>query len=155
MFLCFPTKRQQFFFFLIISAGTGRWESEKCTFCETTILTVSCSDCTPDCSREFLLSKIKLKGQTSHIRSSREWYHWPWLVRTSLCTANTANSKQIIPEKEVRGLSPSFQVHVFVSDLYIPTIGLPILLQENMWTEPYREYINRKQVYECGDHDHD
>ncbi len=87
--------------------------------------------------------KIKLKGQTSQIRSSREWYHWPWLVRTSLCTANTANSKQIIPEKELRGLSPSFHVHVSVSDLYIPTIGLPILLQENMWTEPCREYINR------------
>jgi hypothetical protein len=26
--------------------------------------------------------------------------------------------------------------HVSVSDLYIPTIGLPILLQENMWTDP-------------------
>jgi hypothetical protein len=25
---------------------------------------------------------------------------------------------------------------VSVSDLYIPTIGLPILLQENMWTNP-------------------
>jgi hypothetical protein len=23
-----------------------------------------------------------------------------------------------------------------MSDLYIPTIGLPILLQENMWTDP-------------------
>jgi hypothetical protein len=23
-----------------------------------------------------------------------------------------------------------------VSDLYIPTIGLPFLLQENMWTDP-------------------
>jgi hypothetical protein len=25
---------------------------------------------------------------------------------------------------------------MFVSDLYIPTIDLPILLQENMWTDP-------------------
>jgi hypothetical protein len=37
---------------------------------------------------------------------------------------------------ELRSLSPKFHMHVFVSDLYIPTIGLPILLQENMWTDP-------------------
>jgi hypothetical protein len=49
---------------------------------------------------------------------------------------NTANSKQIYLEKELRCLSPNVHMHVFVSDLYIPTIGLPILLQENMWTDP-------------------
>jgi hypothetical protein len=61
-------------------------------------------------------------------------------VEELLCTAlqitNTENSKQIFPEKELRGLSPNFHIHVSVSDLYIPTIGLPILLQENMWTDP-------------------
>jgi hypothetical protein len=41
---------------------------------------------------------------------------------------NSENSKQVFPEKELRGLSPNFHIHVFVSDLYIPTIGLPILL---------------------------
>jgi hypothetical protein len=41
------------------------------------------------------------------------------------------NSKQIFPEKELRGLSPNIDIHVSVSDLYILTIGLPILLQEN------------------------
>ncbi len=45
----------------------------------------------------------------------------------------TENSKQIFPEKELRGLNPNFYIHVSVSDLYIPTIGLPILPQENMW----------------------
>ncbi len=41
-------------------------------------------------------------------------------------------SKKIFPEKEYRGLSPNFQIHASVSDLYIPTIGLPlpILLEE-------------------------
>ncbi len=34
----------------------------------------------------------------------------------------------------MRGVSPNFHIHVSVSDLYIPRIGLPILLQENMWT---------------------
>jgi hypothetical protein len=49
---------------------------------------------------------------------------------------NTENSKQIFPEKEYRGLSPDIHINVSVIDLYIPTIGLPILLQENMWTDP-------------------
>jgi hypothetical protein len=45
---------------------------------------------------------------------------------------NTKNFKQKFQEKELRGLSPNFQIHVSVRDLYISTIGLPILLQENM-----------------------
>jgi hypothetical protein len=61
-------------------------------------------------------------------------------VEELLCTAlqrtNTENSKQIFPEKELRGLSPNFHINVSVNDLYILTIGLPILLQENMWTDP-------------------
>ncbi len=49
---------------------------------------------------------------------------------------NTENSKQIIPEKELHGLSPNFNIQVSVSDLHIPAIGQPILLLENMWTDP-------------------
>jgi hypothetical protein len=48
---------------------------------------------------------------------------------------NTENWKYIFPEKELLGLSPNFHIHVFVSELYISTIGLPLLLQENMWTD--------------------
>ena len=44
--------------------------------------------------------------------------------------------KQIFLEKELRGLSPNYHIHVSVSYLYIPTIDLPFLLQENMWTDP-------------------
>ncbi len=64
---------------------------------------------------------------------------------------NTEISKQIFPEKEYRGLSPNFQIHVSVSDFYIPRIGLPILLEEicrpilGSW-----DYINRSQTLECG-----
>jgi hypothetical protein len=43
---------------------------------------------------------------------------------------NTVISKKIFPEKEYRGLSPKFHIHASVIDLYIPTIGLPILLEE-------------------------
>ncbi len=49
---------------------------------------------------------------------------------------NTENSKQFFPEKELRDLSPNFHIHVSVSYLYFPTMGLPILLQENMWSDP-------------------
>jgi hypothetical protein len=43
---------------------------------------------------------------------------------------NIEISKQIFPEKEYRGLSPNFHIHASGSDLYIPTMGLPILLEE-------------------------
>jgi hypothetical protein len=42
------------------------------------------------------------------------------------------NSIYVFPEKELRDLSPNFHNHVSVSDLYIPPIGPPFLLQQNM-----------------------
>ncbi len=41
----------------------------------------------------------------------------------------------VFPEKELRGLSPNFHIHVSVSDLYIPRFGPPIFLQQNMQTD--------------------
>ncbi len=55
---------------------------------------------------------------------------------TALQSHNIENSKQIFPEKELRGHIRNFHIHVSVSDLYIPTTDLPILLQENMWSDP-------------------
>ncbi len=46
------------------------------------------------------------------------------------------NSIYVFPEKELRGLSPNFHIHVSVSDLYIPRIGPHILLQQNRQTDP-------------------
>ncbi len=43
---------------------------------------------------------------------------------------NAENVKQIFPEKEYRGLSPNLHIHLSVSELYIPTMGLPVLLEE-------------------------
>jgi hypothetical protein len=51
-------------------------------------------------------------------------------LRYALQRQNTEISKQIFPEKEYRGISPNFHIHASLSDLYIPTIGLPILLEE-------------------------
>ncbi len=51
-------------------------------------------------------------------------------MHRSLQRQNTEILKQIFPEKEYRGVSPNFHIHASVSDLYIPTIGLPIPLEE-------------------------
>ncbi len=47
----------------------------------------------------------------------------------------TENWEKIFPERKQRGISPNFNIHISVCDLYIPTIGLPIWLQENRWTD--------------------
>jgi hypothetical protein len=64
--------------------------------------------------------------------SWRELEDWsfPQPASSTLQRKNTEISKQIFPEKVYRGLSPNFHIHTSVSDLYIPTIGLPILLEE-------------------------
>jgi hypothetical protein len=59
-----------------------------------------------------------------------------FMVSIPLCAVHCkepilyVNWKQIFPEKELRGHSPNFHIHVPVSYLHIPTIDLPILLQE-------------------------
>jgi hypothetical protein len=93
---------------------------------------------------------------------------------TALQRTNTENSKQIFPEKYLRGHSPNFHILVSVSDLYIPTINLPILLQEicgpgNIYNKlltdtrmmklrlrpaqfPEKEYINGIFLAVCTNH---
>ncbi len=39
----------------------------------------------------------------------------------------------VFPEKELSALSPNIHIHVLI-DLYIPTIGPPIFLQQNRQT---------------------
>jgi hypothetical protein len=45
------------------------------------------------------------------------------------------NPIYVLPEKKVRGPSPSFPIHVSVSDLFISTIGPPIFLRHNRQTD--------------------
>jgi hypothetical protein len=66
----------------------------------------------------------QLLGSTCRICPS--YQHFP----PTLQRQNTEISKQMFPEKEYRSLSPNFHIHATVSDLYIPTIGLPILQEE-------------------------
>jgi hypothetical protein len=52
-----------------------------------------------------------------------------------------------IPKKGLRGLSMNFHIHVSVTYLYIPRIGLHIFLQQNRQTDArWWEYINRSQT---------
>jgi hypothetical protein len=52
------------------------------------------------------------------------------LILGTLQRQNAENLKQIFPEKEYRGLSPNLHIHVSVNELGIPTMGLPVLLEE-------------------------
>jgi hypothetical protein len=44
--------------------------------------------------------------------------------------------KLLFSKQNYNVLSPSSDTHISLRDLYISRIGLPILLQENMWTVP-------------------
>jgi hypothetical protein len=44
--------------------------------------------------------------------------------------------KLLFPKQNYTVLSPSSYTHAYVRDLYISRIGLPVLLQGNMWTDP-------------------
>jgi hypothetical protein len=59
-----------------------------------------------------------------------KFYRYPNSNPNTLKRQNAENLKQICPEKEYCGLSPNFPIHVSVSELYIPTMGLPFLLEE-------------------------
>jgi hypothetical protein len=54
------------------------------------------------------------------------------------CTETIPKIRNNNPRKGIARHSPNFHNHVSVSDLYIPAIDQPILLQENMWTDPVK-----------------
>ncbi len=45
------------------------------------------------------------------------------------------NPIYVFPEKNGRGLSPNFHIHVSVNDLYNPRIGSHFFLQQNRQTD--------------------
>ncbi len=57
------------------------------------------------------------------------------LIQYTLQRQNAENLKQIFPEKEYRGLSPNFHIHVSVSELYIPHVGSAFSAGGIMWTD--------------------
>jgi hypothetical protein len=63
----------------------------------------------------------------AHVRFVRDFW-----TRTQRAVVHCKEiSIYVFPEKELRGLSPNFHIHVSVSNLYITPLGLPIFLQQN------------------------
>ncbi len=48
--------------------------------------------------------------------------------------------------KELSSPSPNFHIHVSVSDLYIPTLGPPISLQQNRQTDQRNIKIDHRNM---------
>jgi hypothetical protein len=61
--------------------------------------------------------------------------------------------KLLFPKQNYNVLSPISCTHISVRDLYISKIGLHILLQGSMWTDPEDICIKRSQTHECGNWD--
>jgi hypothetical protein len=59
------------------------------------------------------------------------------------------------PEKKLRGLSPNFHIHVSVRNLCIPTIGPPIVLQQNRQTNRRKKKKEKKIVGRIVNSQHD
>jgi hypothetical protein len=53
-----------------------------------------------------------------------------WMVKPIHCKEKYQNYETNIPRKGISGSQAQFQNHASVSDLYIGTIGPPILLEE-------------------------
>ncbi len=59
--------------------------------------------------------------------------------------------KLLFPKQNYYVLSPSSYTHISVRDSYISRISLPILMQENMWTDPGNtQIIHRHMNVEIG-----
>ncbi len=54
--------------------------------------------------------------------------------------------KLLFPPQNHTVLSPSSYTQISVIDLYISRIGLPILLQGNMWTDPRKIKIAHRHI---------
>jgi hypothetical protein len=54
--------------------------------------------------------------------------------------------KLLFSKQNYKVLSPSTYTHISVRDFYISRIGLPILLQGNMWTDPGNIWIAHRHV---------
>ncbi len=62
----------------------------------------------------------------------------------------------LFPKQNYNVLSPNFHIHVSVSDLYIPRIGLPILLQPKRQTDSGNIYCKSlADIHACRNSERD
>ncbi len=60
------------------------------------------------------------------------------------------NPIYVFQDMKLLGLVPNSYIYVSVSDLFVPSTGLPIWLQQNRQTHPGNIYINCSQIHSCG-----
>ena len=92
------------------------------------------------------INDVSISKQKNPLFFLREVY--TIIIVHTLQRQNAENLKQIFPEKEYRGLSPNFHIHVSVSELYIPT--MVCLFCWRKCVDRCWEFINRSQAHECG-----
>ena len=61
--------------------------------------------------------------------------------------------KLLFTKQNYNVLSPRSYTHISVKDFYISRIGLPILIQRNMYVDRSWKYMNRSQTHNCGNWD--
>jgi hypothetical protein len=97
--------------------------------------------CLPACPIFLIKGKPgEIKKLPGGSRRSRVWVGVTLNRKGStcmcICTHCTEYPTYVFPEIKLCGLVPDSYIHVSVSDLYIPRIGLPIWLQQNRQTNP-------------------
>jgi hypothetical protein len=101
----------------------------------------------------------KFSDQTKPFDFSIQQRGWRWSVisgkhSSSLPSLSHCNENRIhvFPEKELRGLSPKFHIHVSVSDFNLPKIDPHIFPQQNRQTNcgNILYCMIRSQTHECG-----
>ncbi len=141
-------------FFVILQAAVNlvlRYSSDNKLFFSVILVTKSCLSLLYSKDRRFSISPLvfRLRMVILSLFWNSRLSFFPLFLRHLGCPSlplllrqqvvlicytlqrkNAENLKQIFPEKEYRGLSPNFHIHVSVSELYIPSMGLPFLLEE-------------------------
>ncbi len=107
------------------------------------------------CSQRAMLP-IQLDVKFRPIKKSRvspkRRPHWKWRESNKNVWFPFMYSQKwncvasFFPQQNYNVLSPNFYTHISVRDLYISRIGLSILLQPNMWTNPENTKIYYRQL---------
>ncbi len=90
-------------------------------------------------TKKVFLQCVEAEGQAYFMQS----------MLPTLQRQNADNLKQIFPEKEYRGLSPNFHIHVSLSELYKFSRWVCLFCWRK-YVDRSWEYINRSQTHECG-----
>jgi hypothetical protein len=75
---------------------------------------------------------IELFTQKIVIKLSKVWVWDPGVKKAP----DPGSGSATLPEMKLHSLVPNYYIHVYVSDLYIPRIGLPVWLKQNRQTDP-------------------